>query len=121
MCTNFRRGRRVAHTIPGLGLPQSRDGVGNPEVSMGDASPLPSNNLPRSLNQALAHSKSYSSCPVLAVRFVEDVGEVSGNRFLAEYQLLSDPRVGKSLGYQAQHFYLASSQSCWIEWLSCLK
>src|SRR5438309_11394526 len=110
MCTNFRRGRRVAHTIPGLGL----HGVGNPEVSMGDASPLPSNNLPGSLNQALAHSKSYSSCPVLAVRFVEDVGEVSGNRFLAEYQLMGNLCVGHTSRYKVQHLNFSCCKPCGI-------
>jgi hypothetical protein len=34
------------------------------------------------LNQVVAHSKGHSGCPVLTIRLVEDVGEVSGNRFL---------------------------------------
>jgi hypothetical protein len=37
----------------------------------------------RQLDQAAAHSKGHGSCPVLAVRLVEDVREVCGDRFLA--------------------------------------
>lgn len=42
------------------------------------------------LDQATVDSKGHGRCPVLTVRLVEDVGEVSGNCFLAEDQLLGD-------------------------------
>ena len=68
----------------------------------------------RKLDQTVPYGKGCGGCPVLAGRFIEDVGEVMGDRSLAEYQFLGDLGVGQASGYQAQHLYLSCGQSCGI-------
>lgn len=46
------------------------------------------------LDQAVTDGKGSCGCPVVAIRFVEDVREMCSDRFLTEYQLLSYLRVG---------------------------
>lgn len=62
----------------------------------------------RSLRQIVTNSESGSRGPIVAANLVEDMSEVIDDRFLAEYQLPGDLGIGESLGYQAQHFHLAS-------------
>ena len=66
------------------------------------------------LDQAVADGKGHSSCPVLAIRLVEDVREVRGDRFLAEDKFMGDLRVGHASGYKAQHLHLSLGESCGV-------
>jgi hypothetical protein len=51
------------------------------------------------LDQAMPDSEGRSGCPVLAARLIENVGQVIGDGFLAEVQLLGDLGAGQSLCY----------------------
>lgn len=58
--------------------------------------------------QVMSESESYCCRAIFARRFVENMGEVMGDSFLAQPQFLSHLAIGEAFCQQAQHLYLTS-------------
>ena len=59
------------------------------------------------LDQTVADGESRCCGPVLAACLIEDMCEVSGNRFFAQNQLLGDLYIRHASRYQAQYLHLS--------------
>ena len=66
--------------------------------------------------QTVADGKGSGGSAVLTVGLVEDMGQVMGNRFLAELKLLGNLGVGQPFCRQAEHSYFSCGQSGGIGW-----
>ncbi len=66
--------------------------------------------------QAVADRKSGCGCPVLAGRFVEDMGEVIGHGFLTQTQCLSDLTIALALDDELEHLNLTLGQMSRKRW-----
>ena len=63
--------------------------------------------------QTVAYRKCGCRCPVLAVRLIEDVGEVMNHGFLADEQFLRNLAVSLASGNELEYIGLALGQVGW--------
>ncbi len=54
--------------------------------------------------------------PILAGRFIEDMGQVIGHSFLAEPEEMRDLAIASAVGNQLEHCCLALGQVGWKRW-----
>ena len=63
------------------------------------------------LDQAVANSESRGCGPVVNSNLIEDMGEMIGDRFLAESQLLSNLAVAFAGGDEPEHVHFALAKA----------